>query len=84
MVNEALERNRRETQQVTATLMDQSDRSAFEARCASNPLFRKLQSEVERELQGLRQRGEPGATQQIAPSFFMHQSIDSRHSSDWS
>ena len=30
------------------------------------------------------QRGEPGATQQIAPSFFMQKSIDSRHSWLWS
>jgi hypothetical protein len=29
------------------------------------------------------QRGDEGATQQIAPSFFMQKSIAFRHSYDW-
>lgn len=58
MVNEALERNNRQQQELTAQLMDQSDRSTFEARVASNPLLKKLQPDVERELANLRQRGQ--------------------------
>ena len=75
MVNEALARNQRETQQLTSQLMDQSDRSAFEARCTSNPLFRKLQNEVERELQGLRQRGERPLPREVIATYIIGQRV---------
>jgi hypothetical protein len=66
MVNEALERNNRQQQQFTAQLMDQSDRSAFEARAAVNPLFKKLSSAVERELASLRAKGQSLPRETIA------------------
>ncbi|MDE2471881.1 MAG: hypothetical protein KGL35_24935 [Bradyrhizobium sp.] len=58
MVNEALARNNAQQQQLTHQLMDQSDRSAFEARAVNNPLFKKLAGEVERELTNLRSKGQ--------------------------
>lgn len=75
MVNEALARNRAETQQINAQLMDQADRSTFEARCASNPLFRKLQNDVERELQGLRQRGERPLPREVIATYLIGQRV---------
>lgn len=66
MVNEALERNNQQQQALTAQLMDQSDRSTFEARAAVNPLFKKLAPEVERELANLRAKGQSLPRETIA------------------
>lgn len=57
-LNEALNRNQQQTQQLTSQLMDQSDRTSFDARTAANPLFKKIATDVERELAALRARGE--------------------------
>lgn len=57
-LNDALTRNQQQTQQLTAQLMDQSDRSSFEARTNVNPLFKKIAADVERELVALRARGD--------------------------
>jgi len=43
---------------VNAQLLDNSDRAAFEARAAANPLARRLSGEVERRLADMRARGE--------------------------
>jgi hypothetical protein len=56
MVNESLQRHERNQQQLTNNLLDQSDRSAFEAKAAATPLLRKLQSEVERTRATIMQR----------------------------
>lgn len=57
-LNEALTRNQHQTQQLTSQLMDQSDRASFESRATANPLFKKIATDVERELGALRARGE--------------------------
>ena len=56
MVNESLQRHERNQAQLTNQLLDQSDRSAFEARMAATPLLRKLLGEVERTRQTIMQR----------------------------
>ena len=56
MVNESLQRHERNQQQLTNNLLDQSDRSAFEARSADVPLLKKLAPEVERVRQTIMQR----------------------------
>ena len=56
MVNESLQRHERNQAQLTNQLLDQSDRSAFEARMAATPLLRKLSGEVERTRQTIMQR----------------------------
>ena len=56
MVNESLARHGQQQAQLTNQLLDQSDRSAFEARAAATPLLKKLQSEVERTRQTIMQR----------------------------
>jgi hypothetical protein len=56
MVNESLRRHEHQQAQLTNTLLDQSDRSAFEARAAATPLLRKLAPEVERVRQTIMQR----------------------------
>lgn len=56
MVNEALARNEQNQRQLTNQLLDQSDRTAFEARASEVPLLRKLSSEVERTRQTIMQR----------------------------
>jgi len=56
MVNESLQRHGAQQQQLTNSLLDQSDRSAFEARAAATPLLRKLAPEVERVRQTIMQR----------------------------
>jgi hypothetical protein len=56
MVNESLQRHERQQAQLTNQLLDQSDRTAFEAQAASQPLLRKLAGEVERTRQTIMQR----------------------------
>ena len=58
VVDEALQRHSVQQTQLTNQLLDQSDRAAFEARATTNPLFRKLANEVERELATLRSKGQ--------------------------
>lgn len=57
-VSEALRVHDQRSQQLTSQLMDQSDRASFDARTAANPLFKKIATDVERELAALRARGE--------------------------
>lgn len=58
MVNESLQRHERNQQQITNQLLDQSDRTSYEAVAASQPLLKKLTSQVETMRQGFIQRGE--------------------------
>jgi len=56
MVNESLQRHERQQAQITAQLLDQSDRSAYDARAAEQPLLRKIAPEVERMRREINQR----------------------------
>ena len=56
MVNESLQRHERNQAQLTNQLLDQSDRTAFDARASETPLLRKLAPEVERTRQTIMQR----------------------------
>ena len=66
MVSEQLSRHERNQQQLTSQLLDQSDRSGFDARCATNPLFKKLAPKVEAELSSLRAKGQNLSREAIA------------------
>lgn len=57
-VNETLARHQQRTDQVAAHLLDQSDRNSYENLALQNPLARKLAADVERELAGIRARGQ--------------------------
>ena len=57
-VRESLERNDRNNQTLMHQLMEQSDRTDFEAHAVVNPLARKLGPEVERRLADLRTKGQ--------------------------
>jgi hypothetical protein len=57
-VEKSLQRHTQQQQLVTNQLLDQSDRVAFEAHAAANPVAKKLASEVERRLAELRSRGQ--------------------------
>lgn len=56
-VNEALQANEYKQNLLHQQLLDQSDRSAFAAMAASNPLAKKLESEVERRHADLKSQG---------------------------
>src|SRR6185369_15997121 len=58
MVNESLQRHERNQQQITNQLLDQRDRSSYEAMAATQPLLKKLAPDVERMRTGFIQRGE--------------------------
>lgn len=56
MVNESLQRHERNQQALTNQLLDQSDRTAFEAHASTTPLLRKMAPEIERVRQTIMQR----------------------------
>jgi hypothetical protein len=58
IISERLAVHDRNQQQLANQLLDQSDRSSFEAQAATNPLFKKLQPEVERRRQMFVQAGQ--------------------------
>lgn len=51
------QKHRREMQQMAFQVQDSSDRSAFQARAASDPFYRKWETKVEQELADLRKTG---------------------------
>lgn len=57
-VDKALARHRQQSDAVMGQLLDNSDRTAFDALGSTSALARKLGPEVERELAGLRARGQ--------------------------
>lgn len=56
MVNETLQRHDQNQRALNAQLLEQSDRADFSSRCASNPLFKKLETAVERRRNEMVQR----------------------------
>jgi hypothetical protein len=57
-VDKSLRQHQQKSDQLMHQLMDQSDRSSFEAKAAANPVAKKLAGEVERRLADLRSRGQ--------------------------
>jgi hypothetical protein len=66
IISEALQRNNQQNQQLTARILDQSDKTAFDMRAEQNPLFKKLAHQVEQELVNLRARGQDLPRESIA------------------
>jgi len=70
-VNSALAVHEHKTAQLTNHLLDQSDRSSFQARCAANPVFQKIANEVEQRLAGFRQRGEASVPREVIATYII-------------
>jgi hypothetical protein len=75
MVNESLQRHERNQQQITNTLLDQSDRSSFEARAAASPLLKKLTPEVERVRQTIMQRDGNAISRMDVATYIIGQKV---------
>lgn len=57
-LNKALENQNRQFAQMQARLADQTDKSAFLAACAADPLLKSVAAEVETELANIRRQGQ--------------------------
>jgi len=58
MVTSALAQHEQRTTQLTNQLLDQGDRTAFDAKASVNPIYKKLGPEIERRLAEMRTRGQ--------------------------